>query len=73
MKLVPFTKKLQAQMGITKTKKGFMIDRERLVDQKKYQSKEVIPAPKKSSAKNSTKEVKSKPKEENKDERIGLY
>ena len=69
MKLVPFTKKLQAQMGITKTKKGFMIDRERLVDQKKYQSKEVIPVPKKSSPK----EVKSKPKEENKDERIGLY
>ena len=66
MKLVPFTKKLQTQMGITKTKKGFMIDRERLVDQKKYQSTET---PKK----NSPKEVKPKPKQENNDERIGLY
>lgn len=36
-KLIPFDKKIQKQMGWVNTKNGPMVDRSKLVDQKKYQ------------------------------------
>lgn len=65
LKLVPLSKTMAKKLGVVQTKNGLMYDTSKVVDKKKYQSKDKV----------SPREPKLKPQERlnKQDEAKGLY